>query len=68
MAVKVSRILGGALALGGVRTLAEDDVARIDGRPDEIYRRQMLADSWRSAGREADTWRGAGRRAGGSDA
>jgi rhamnose utilization protein RhaD (predicted bifunctional aldolase and dehydrogenase) len=68
MAVKVSRILGGAVALGGVRTLGEDDVARIDGRPDEIYRRQVLADSWRSAGREADTWRSADREAAGSDA
>ena len=54
MAVKVSRILGGALAVGGVRTLSEDDVARIDGRPDEIYRRQVLADTWRSAARRAD--------------
>jgi rhamnose utilization protein RhaD (predicted bifunctional aldolase and dehydrogenase) len=43
MAVKVSRILGGALAVGGVQTLSEHDVARIDGRPDEIYRRQILA-------------------------
>ena len=47
MAVKVSRILGGAITLGGVRTLSEHDVARIDGRPDEIYRRQVLADTWR---------------------
>jgi rhamnose utilization protein RhaD (predicted bifunctional aldolase and dehydrogenase) len=43
MAVKVSRILSGALLLGGVHTLSERDVARIDGRPDEIYRRQVLA-------------------------
>jgi rhamnose utilization protein RhaD (predicted bifunctional aldolase and dehydrogenase) len=43
MAVKVSRILSGALMLGGVSTLSEHDVARIDGRPDEIYRRQVLA-------------------------
>ena len=54
MAVKVSRILGGAIALGGVRTLSENDVARIDGRPDEIYRRQVLAGTWRGAGRQAD--------------
>ena len=54
MAVKVSRILGGTITLGGVRTLSEADVARIDGRPDEIYRRQVLADTWRSAGRQAD--------------
>jgi len=43
MAVKVSRILGGALTVGGVTTLSERDVARIDGRPDENYRRQVLA-------------------------
>jgi rhamnose utilization protein RhaD (predicted bifunctional aldolase and dehydrogenase) len=43
MAVKVSRILGGALTVGGVQVLSEHDVARIDGRPDEIYRRQVLA-------------------------
>jgi rhamnose utilization protein RhaD (predicted bifunctional aldolase and dehydrogenase) len=43
MAVKVSRILGGALTLGGVHTLSEQDVARIDGRPDEVYRRRVLA-------------------------
>ena len=54
MAVKVSRILGGAIAIGGVHTLSEADVARIDGRPDEIYRRQVLADTWRSALRQAD--------------
>jgi rhamnose utilization protein RhaD (predicted bifunctional aldolase and dehydrogenase) len=45
MAVKVSRILGGALTVGGVQALSEHDVARIDGRPDEIYRRQVLAAS-----------------------
>lgn len=70
MAVKVSRILGGAIAIGGVRTLSENDVARIDGRPDEIYRRQVLADTWRGAGRQADgpdTWPTAGRQADGSD-
>jgi rhamnose utilization protein RhaD (predicted bifunctional aldolase and dehydrogenase) len=43
MAVKVSRILSGALMLGGVSTLSGHDVARIDGRPDEVYRRQVLA-------------------------
>jgi rhamnose utilization protein RhaD (predicted bifunctional aldolase and dehydrogenase) len=71
MAVKVSRILGGAIAVGGVRTLSEKDVARIDGRPDEIYRRQVLAETWRSADRRADgpeTWGSAGRQAEGSDA
>lgn len=43
MAVKVSRILGGAIALGGVSTLSQADIERIDARPDEIYRRRMLA-------------------------
>jgi rhamnose utilization protein RhaD (predicted bifunctional aldolase and dehydrogenase) len=43
MAVKVSRILGGAIAVGGVRTLSQEAVTRIDGRPDELYRRRMLA-------------------------
>jgi hypothetical protein len=69
-AVKVSRILGGAIAVGGVRTLSEKDVARIDGRPDEIYRRQVLADTWRSTSRQADSsdaWRSTGRQADGSD-
>jgi rhamnose utilization protein RhaD (predicted bifunctional aldolase and dehydrogenase) len=54
MAVKVSRILGGALTVGGVHTLSEHDVARIDGRPDEIYRRQVLAASGPSTGRQDD--------------
>jgi hypothetical protein len=53
MAVKVSRILGGALTIGGVRTLSEGDVARIDGRPDEIYRRQVLAATAAHTGRQA---------------
>ncbi|MGD0066660.1 MAG: class II aldolase/adducin family protein, partial [Streptosporangiaceae bacterium] len=53
MAVKVSRILGGALTIGGVRTLSEHDVARIDGRPDEIYRRQVLAATAAHTGRQA---------------
>jgi hypothetical protein len=43
MAVKVSRILCGALVLGGVTTLSAADVDRIDGRGDEIYRRSVLA-------------------------
>lgn len=43
MAVKVSRILGGAITLGGARALSPEAVARIDGRPDELYRRRMLA-------------------------
>jgi hypothetical protein len=43
MAVKVSRVLGGAIAVGGARTLSQEAVTRIDGRPDELYRRRMLA-------------------------
>ena len=58
MAVKVSRILGGAITIGGVRTLSSDDVARIDGRPDEIYRRQVLAGTWRSADHRAGSSHG----------
>ena len=54
MAVKVSRILGGAIAAGGVRTLSKHDVARIDGRPDEIYRRQVLARTWPDASHPGD--------------
>jgi rhamnose utilization protein RhaD (predicted bifunctional aldolase and dehydrogenase) len=78
MAVKVSRILGGALTVGGVQTLSEHDVARIDGRPDEIYRRRVLAASGPgtglAAGRDTglaagrDTGLAAGRDTGGSDA
>lgn len=63
MAVKVSRILGGAITVGGVRTLSENEVARIDRRPDEIYRRQVLAGTGL-----ANTGRSAGRPAGGSHA
>lgn len=45
MAVKCARVLLGTLATGGgPRFLSEQDVARIDTRPDEKYRRQQLAD------------------------
>jgi rhamnose utilization protein RhaD (predicted bifunctional aldolase and dehydrogenase) len=43
MAVKVSRILGGVLAIGQLRSLPPGAVQRIDLRPDEAYRRQALA-------------------------
>jgi ribulose-5-phosphate 4-epimerase/fuculose-1-phosphate aldolase len=39
MFVKASRILLGTYALGGPRFLQADEVARIDSRPDEKYRR-----------------------------
>jgi rhamnose utilization protein RhaD (predicted bifunctional aldolase and dehydrogenase) len=43
MAVKVARILMGALAIGRPVFLEEKHVDRIDTRPDEVLRRQMLA-------------------------
>ena len=43
MAVKCASVLGGALAAGGPRFLAPADVARIDNRPDENFRREALA-------------------------
>ena len=52
MAVKASRVLAGALAVGGATALAEADADRIDTRPDEHYRRGALAraDDRRSEG------------------
>ena len=43
MAVKASRVLAGALAVGGPSALAEAEADRIDARPDEHYRRAALA-------------------------
>jgi rhamnose utilization protein RhaD (predicted bifunctional aldolase and dehydrogenase) len=43
MAVKASRVLAGALAMGGVSPLADGEADRIDARPDEHYRRAALA-------------------------
>ena len=43
MAVKAAVILLGALAAGGAVFLSDEDVARIDGRLDEHYRREVLA-------------------------
>jgi rhamnose utilization protein RhaD (predicted bifunctional aldolase and dehydrogenase) len=42
MAVKASRVLAGALAVGGTNPLAERAADRIDARPDEHYRRAAL--------------------------
>jgi rhamnose utilization protein RhaD (predicted bifunctional aldolase and dehydrogenase) len=41
MAVKTSRILVGAIAVGGPRFMDAEEVDRIDGRPDEHYRRKL---------------------------
>ena len=43
MAVKASRVLAGALAMGGVRALTDAQADRIESRPDEHYRRAALA-------------------------
>lgn len=43
MAVKAAEILLGALATGAPAFLPDDEVARIDSRPDEHYRRRVLA-------------------------
>jgi hypothetical protein len=43
MADKWARVLQGAYALGGPRALSAMDVARIDSRQDEHYRRGRLA-------------------------
>lgn len=43
MAQKCARILLGAAAVGGVRYMPAEEVARIDSRPDEKYRRALLA-------------------------
>jgi rhamnose utilization protein RhaD (predicted bifunctional aldolase and dehydrogenase) len=42
MAVKTARILLGTLAAGGPRYLSDENVDRIDRRPDEHYRRAAL--------------------------
>lgn len=43
MAQKCARILLGAAAVGGVRFMPAAEVARIDTRPDEKFRRALLA-------------------------
>ncbi len=43
MTVKVARILHGALSIGAPRYLSTASADQLDGRPDEIYRRRVLA-------------------------
>jgi rhamnose utilization protein RhaD (predicted bifunctional aldolase and dehydrogenase) len=43
MTVKAARILLGTLAAGGPRYLSDENVDRIDRRPDEHYRRAVLS-------------------------
>jgi ribulose-5-phosphate 4-epimerase/fuculose-1-phosphate aldolase len=45
MADKWARILVGTYALGGPSFLSEQDVARIDSRLDEHYRRRRLSEA-----------------------
>lgn len=49
MMVKTARILLGAYATGGPHFLSQEDVARIDTRPDELYRRRILAEREQAA-------------------
>lgn len=44
MAQKCARAIIGAAAVGGVRFMPDDEVTRIETRPDEIYRRALLAE------------------------
>ncbi|WP_084344284.1 class II aldolase/adducin family protein [Microbacterium resistens] len=44
MAQKCARTIIGAAAVGGVRFMPEHEVRRIDTRPDENYRRALLAE------------------------
>jgi rhamnose utilization protein RhaD (predicted bifunctional aldolase and dehydrogenase) len=44
MAQKCARAIIGAAAVGGVRFLPADEVTRIETRPDERYRRALLAE------------------------
>lgn len=46
MADKWARTLQGTYALGGPRFLPESEVARIDSRLDEDYRRRRLVETW----------------------
>ncbi len=43
MAVKAARILAGALSVGAPQYLSAASAAQLDARPDEIYRRRVLA-------------------------
>jgi rhamnose utilization protein RhaD (predicted bifunctional aldolase and dehydrogenase) len=42
MMVKTARVLLGAFAAGGPRFMPQHEVDRINGRPDELYRRRQL--------------------------
>ncbi len=42
MCVKAAEIFSGAVALGGPISLSPQDIARLDNRPDELYRRTVL--------------------------
>jgi len=44
MYVKVARVLLGTFGLGGPRFLSPEQVDRIQTRPDELYRRKLLAE------------------------
>lgn len=44
MAQKCARAIIGAAAVGGVRFMPAEEVRRIDTRPDEVYRRALLAE------------------------
>lgn len=44
MAQKCARVISGAVASGGVRFMPEHEVTRIRTRPDERYRRALLAE------------------------
>lgn len=50
MSVKAARVLSGALAAGGPRALPAASADRIDRRPDEAHRRQVLSGGVRPAG------------------
>jgi rhamnose utilization protein RhaD (predicted bifunctional aldolase and dehydrogenase) len=52
MAVKAAQVLLGTYALGGPRFLPTSDVARLDSRPDEEYRREVLSRTRRGLGAE----------------
>ena len=53
MFVKMARIILGAYTMGGPHFLSQMDVERIDTRPDELYRRRMLAEKAEAAADQA---------------
>lgn len=54
MFVKTARIILGAYTMGGPHFLSQTDVERIDTRPDELYRRRMLAEKAEAAADQAE--------------